>query len=191
MDTTLPSLLVRLKDRQDAAAWNTFDRIYRPMLHRFALSFGLDHADTEDIVQQCMTAVQERIATFDYDREKGKFKSWLRIMMNNKIRNLLRDRKEQPGDSGDFKGLPAREDSPEEVFETLWLEEHLWHCLRLLRDEVEEPTYLAFQHYVIEQWPIEKVCRELNMKANHVYTIKWRLTERIAAKMRELLGDLE
>ena len=138
-----------------------------------------------------MTAVQERIATFDYDREKGKFKSWLRIMMNNKIRNLLRDRKEQPGDSGDFKGLPAREDSPEEVFETLWLEEHLWHCLRLLRDEVEEPTYLAFQHYVIEQWPIEKVCRELNMKANHVYTIKWRLTERIAAKMRELLGDLE
>ena len=103
MDTTLPSLLVRLKDRQDAAAWNTFDRIYRPMLHRFALSFGLDHADTEDIVQQCMSAVQERIATFDYDREKGKFKSWLRIMMNNKIRNLLRDRKEQPGDSGDFK----------------------------------------------------------------------------------------
>lgn len=71
------------------------------------------------------------------------------------------------------------------------LEEHLWHCLRQLRDEIDEPTYLAFQHYVIEQWPIEKVCRELNMKANNVYTIKWRMTEKVTARMRELLGDLE
>ncbi len=56
------------------------------------------------------------------------------------------------------------------------MEEHLWHCLRELRSEVDETTYLAFQHYVIEQWPVERVCTTLGLSSSNVYTIKWRLT---------------
>jgi hypothetical protein len=40
---------------------------------------------------------------------------------------------------------------------------------------------------VIKQWPVDQVARELGMSANHVYTIKWRMTERVSAKMKTLL----
>ncbi|MCZ6816632.1 MAG: sigma-70 family RNA polymerase sigma factor [Planctomycetota bacterium] len=191
MDTTRGSLLMRLKNREDSAAWEVFDEIYRPLLLRFARSRGLDHADAEDITQQCMTAMHAHIGSFDYDPERGRFRSWLRTLVNNKVRNLLRDRRELQVESGHFRALPAQDDSPDAVFESLWMQQHLWHCLRELRNEVEESTYQAFQYYVIEQWPMERVCRELGMKANHVYTIKWRLTEKISAKMRELLPEEE
>jgi len=189
VDTTRPSLLARLKDRRDVTAWETFDEVYRPILLRFAASRGLDHADAEDVVQQCMAAIQDHIQGFDYDPQKGRFKGWLRTMVNNKIRNFLRDRRERQGDSRAFAELPSQEESPEEAFEKLWMQEHLWHCLRQLRGQVEDSTFLAFQRYVMEQWPIERVCAELQMKPNQVYTIKWRMTEKIAAKMSELIDD--
>lgn len=191
MDTTRPSLLLRIRDRQDAAAWRTFDGIYRPMLHRYALACGLKDADAEDVVQHCMTAIQEKIGGFDYDPEKGRFKAWLRTIVQNRVRNLARDRHDVLDGDGQLARLESRDESPEDVFERLWMQEHLWHCLELVRQEVEQPTFRAFEMYVIEQRPIEEICRELGVRPNLVYTIKWRLTEKVAERMRELLGDAD
>jgi len=187
VDTTRPSLLIRIRDHGDAAAWATFDQIYRPMLYRFARSRGLGHEDAEDVVQHCMSAVHEHIGRFDYDPDKGRFKAWLRTIVDNRIANLHRGRKDQQAESRDFRRVQERETPPDEEFEKIWMQEHLWHCLRELRSEVEEKTYLAFEHYVIKQWPVDQVARELGMSANHVYTIKWRMTERVSAKMKTLL----
>ena len=187
MKTTRASLLVRIKDPGNASAWHVFDEIYRPLLVRYAQSRGLEHADAEDIAQRCMVTIHQHIGGFDYDPQKGKFKSWLRTLVNNRVRNFWRDRREQQGETKDFRQLPDREQSPEHVFEQLWMQEHLWHCLRQIRAEVDETTFKAFQRYVIEQQPIERVCEELSISADNVYTIKWRLTRKVGTKLKELL----
>ncbi len=191
VDTTRPSLLLRIRDRSDTGAWRTFDTVYRPMLYRFARARGLTAEDAEDITQQCLATISDRITEFSYDPQKGRFKGWLRTLVNNRVRNLLRDRHEQHGPTADLQVPQQREPEPDAAFDRIWMEEHLWHCLRELRSEVAEVTYLAFQQYVIEQRPLEDVCRELRLTPNNVYTIKWRLTERVAAQMRELLDGLE
>jgi RNA polymerase sigma-70 factor (ECF subfamily) len=191
VDTTCPSLLLRIRDRSDPGAWRTFEAVYRPMLERFARARGLAREDAEDIAQECLATISERIGEFSYDPQKGRFKAWLRTLVNNRVRNWLRDRREQQGHSADFEAAQQREPAPDAAFDRIWLEEHLWHCLRELRAEVEEPTFLAFQHYVIEQWPIDRVCAALHLTPGNVYTIKWRLTERVAAKMKELVDGLE
>lgn len=189
MDTTRPSLLLRLKDPRDAAAWEVFDHIYRPMLIRYARACGVTPTDAEDIVQQCMSAISTHIGGFEYDPGRGRFKGWLRTMVNNKVRNLHRDRRDRGVESDELDGLASKENAPDEEFDRLWKQEHLWHCLRQLRGEVEETTYRAFEAYVIEQRPVNEICTELGIKPNLIYTIKWRMTERVADKMRELLGD--
>jgi RNA polymerase sigma-70 factor (ECF subfamily) len=183
--------LLRIRDRSDTEAWRTFDALYRPMLERFARARGLSADDAEDIAQQCLTAVADKITEFSYELAKGRFKSWLRTLVNNRVRNLLRDRHEEQARPADFQSVQQRETAPDAAFDQIWMEEHLWHCLRELRAEVDETTYLAFQHYVIEQWPVERVATTLGLSSNNVYTIKWRLTERIAAKMSELLDGTE
>lgn len=191
MQTTRASLLVRVKDKKDSAAWREFDGIYRPMLHRFATARGLDHASAEDVVQHCMAAIAGHIASFDYDPRKGRFKGWLRTLVNNRVRNLLRNRHEEVAESKDFKRDQQQEPSPEAVFDRLWMEEHLRHCLQLVRDEVGLSTIQAFQHYVVEEWPVERVCEEMKMTANQVYKIKWRVTQKLSEKMKELLEGSE
>lgn len=191
MDTTRPSLLLRIRDRTDADAWRTFDAIYRPMLYRFARTHGLAPADAEDVTQHCLSVVQDRIGEFAYDASKGSFKAWLRTLARNRVRNLIRDRHDRQCDSRAFEIDQQREPLPDETFDRIWKEEHLWHCMRELRAEVEPATYRAFELYVLGQTPLEEVCRETGLKPNNVYTIKWRMTEKVAAKMKELVDGLE
>ncbi|MCB9850211.1 MAG: sigma-70 family RNA polymerase sigma factor [Phycisphaerales bacterium] len=189
MDTTRPSLLLRLRDRSDGSAWAVFDEIYRPMLFRFAQLRGLNHADAEDITQQCMATISARIQQFEYQPTKGHFKGWLRTMVNNRVHNLYRERMRQHAATARMPPSERDEPTPEAVFDRLWQEEHLRHCLRELRTEVAESTFAAFEAHVIQQQPVAEVCARWGLTSANVYTIKWRLTERVAAKMKELLGD--
>jgi RNA polymerase sigma-70 factor (ECF subfamily) len=189
MDTTRPSLLIRIKEPRNLAAWEEFDALYRPLLYRFAQLRGLGHADAEDIVQHCMGRVHEHIRTFEYDARKGRFKSWLRTMVNNRWRNMIRDRHEQLAQSQDFRQAQQREETPEETFDRVWAQEHLKAAMRWLRHEVDGKTFQAFQRYVIEDQPVKEVCDTLDLSANQLYKIKWRLTQQLRDKMADLEGE--
>ncbi len=149
MDTTRPSLLIRIRDRSDQAAWYEFDAIYRPMLHRFGLASGLNPTEADEIAQVCMTAVNQHIGSFEYDPKRGRFKGWLRTMVSNRIKNLMRDRRDVQAASQDFKRSADSAGSPEALFDKVWRQEHLRHCLRIVRKEVEETTFQAFAAYVV------------------------------------------
>ena len=161
------------------------------MLYRFARSSGLSDADAEDITQSCMEAINQHIRSFEYDPTKGRFKGWLRTMVNNRIRNLVRGRREELAQSKDFKRAQQREQSPEELFDAVWMQEHLRHGLKLVRAEVEPLTFAAFQRYVLDECPVEQVCQELDLTPNQLYKIKWRVTQKLGEKMNELLAGCE
>lgn len=187
MNTTRISLLLRIKDVEDADAWAEFDAIYRPMLSRFAAARGLQQADVEDVVQHCMAAIHTHIETFEYDRQKGRFKAWLRTIVNNRIKNIARKRREGIAESGDLKRLKAREPAVEEVFDRVWMEEHLKHALRLLRLEMDETTLAAYEAYAVRGRPAEDVCRDLGVSTSQLYKIKWRVTRKLGEIMKALL----
>lgn len=191
MNTTRISLLLRIKDLKDADAWAEFDAIYRPILSRFAAARGLQEADVDDVVQHCMTAIHAHIKTFEYDRRKGQFKAWLRTMVDNRVKNLGRKRRERVAESGDLRRLEARELAVEEVFDQVWMEEHLKHALRLLRTELDETTFIAFEAYAVQGRPAEAVCRELGVGTGQLYKLKWRVTRKLGEIMKTLLEGTE
>jgi RNA polymerase sigma-70 factor (ECF subfamily) len=190
-DLTRVSLLLRIRDPRDAAAWREFDAIYRPMLLRFAKARKLDAHEAEDVVQHCMTAIHEHIERFEYDPSKGRFKGWLRTIVNNRVRALLGRRRESLADTDQFNIEQQREQSPDEEFDRIWLEEHLKHALHLVRHEVEDSTYKAFRAHVIDGWSVEKTCTEFSMNANQIYRIKWRVTQKLRERLHQLIGDID
>ena len=188
-DHTDPGLLRRIKDRDNKTAWIEFDVLYRPMLQRFAKARGLSADDAEDVVQYCMASVCAHIEQFSYDPTRGRFKSWLRTMVNNRCRDLLRIHRHSTVVLTEADHLPAADPLPDEAFDKIWTEEHVNHCLRIIRREVDEQTFLAFERYVLQGQPAEQVCRELALMPDQLYKIKWRLTKRLREGMRDLVGD--
>ena len=191
MNTTRASLLILIKDLHNTRAWSEFDAIYRPILHRFAMACGLDQVDAEDAVQHGMAAVHKHIEQFDYDPDKGHFRGWLRTVVNNHVRSLLKKRREPIAETRELERLQDREVLPEVAFDRMWMEEHLKYCLGKVRTEVDENTFIAFRRYVIDEWPVQQVCEATGMDRNQVYKIKWRITQKLQDKMRGLLDGKE
>lgn len=189
MDTTRVSLLQRVRDRSDAVAWEEFVRLYRPILLRYARARGLNPSDAEDIAQSCLATITEKIASFEYDPTRGRFRGWLRMMVNRRVLNMLQKRRERSADSEAFLQPQQREPAPEEVWNKIWLEEHLKYCLDQIRPQVEHKTFEAFRRAALEHEPIEQVCHALKMNAGQVYVARSRVTKRLREAMQALLGD--
>ena len=188
-DSTRASLLQRVKNPRDGRSWREFYGIYQPLLYRYARLRGLNREMSEEVVQQCMANLSEKMRSFEYAREKGGFKYWLRRLVNNKINDLYKKKKLTTAQTADFRQAQEREMSPDELWESQWRNRHLKYCLQLIRDDVSPTTYQAFEYHVLAEWPVERVCETLNVTADQVYTAKSRITKRLREKMRELLGD--
>lgn len=189
MDATRASLLLRVRDPGDREAWQEFDSLYRPLITRFARAAALSHADADDVAQQCLMELTERLPNFEYEARRGGFRRWLRVFVRYRIRNHLRKRREHNARTGDFRRPQFRESAPAELWERIWLQEHLAYCLERVRADIEPLTYEVFQRYVIDEWPVKRVCDELGVTPNQVYITKTRVADRLRTAMLALLGD--
>jgi len=187
--TTRASLLQRLKDPQDAASWKEFFHLYSPLLASYARARGLSADLAEEIVQQCMVTLAEHLKTFEYSKDKGGFKSWLRTMANRKVIDLLKKRHVPAVDLAALEQVQSREPAADEVWEAEWRKHHLMYCLKLVKQEVAPNTYQAFDCYVLKEWPVERVAQTLGVSANKVYVAKTRIEKKLRRKMLELIGD--
>lgn len=181
--STRASLLHRVKDPKNKESWREFFQIYHPLLYRYARLRGLGRENAEELAQQCMTILIDRMPRFEYSRDKGGFKRWLRRLVNNKINDFFKKRKMPLAESADYRKLVDRETTLEEIWEQEWEKKHLQFYLKEVRKDVAPKTYQAFEYYVICDWPVGRVTETLNMTAEQVYAAKSRIIRKLRAKM--------
>lgn len=76
MDTpsTRYSLLLRIQDPQNDAAWAEFVAIYEPLVYRLARRQGLQDADADDLCQEVFRAVAGAARRWTPDPCRGSFR---------------------------------------------------------------------------------------------------------------------
>jgi len=191
MDTTRPSLLIRVKQKDDNSAWREFFRLYAPLLSRFARIRGLRAEEAEDVAQECMNVLSRKMKTFDYSRGRGSFKNYLFTQVTNQIADRVRRKRPRLAKSGELRKLAARADEQSaEQWDRHWLQQHLAYCLKTIETEFSSTTITAFKLYVLKEWPVDEVCRTLNITANQVYLAKSRVTRRLRHELIDLVGEV-
>jgi RNA polymerase sigma-70 factor (ECF subfamily) len=113
---TRPTLLMRVRDTTDHAAWGRFVDAYTPMVFNFCRKRGLQPADAADVAQDVMKAVASALPTFQYEPQRGRFRDWLYRVTRSKLNSFLRARRRQPTGSGEtsvHEVLNARPDTDE------------------------------------------------------------------------------
>ncbi len=86
---TQVSLLIRLRDTRDGAAWSRFVDVYGPLVYGFLKRRGLQEADVADLTQDVLTQVSQAIKTLEYDRTRGSFRSWLLTVVQNRLKEQI------------------------------------------------------------------------------------------------------
>ena len=83
------SLLERLRQPGDRAAWDRFVALYTPLIYSWGKRVGLQHQDAADLVQEVFVTLVQTLPSFSYDHHKS-FRAWLRTVTLNKWRQRCR-----------------------------------------------------------------------------------------------------
>ena len=96
---TKVSLILRLRNRDDALAWNQFVEVYDPVIERVARKFGLQPADARETVQEVLIAVARAVGQWE-PAQPVRFRSWLFRIVRSKTIDHLRKRSRQAHAAG-------------------------------------------------------------------------------------------
>jgi RNA polymerase sigma-70 factor (ECF subfamily) len=191
METSL-SLLERLRDGSDQAAWQRLDAIYRPLIQRWLMR-DPDLADeADDILQEVMQVLVRELPGFQRQRT-GSFRRWLRVVTAHRVLAHQRARRGRPqalGAAVEESPLALLKD-PASDLSKLWDREHDQHVLRrlleLVEPQFEQATLAAFRRVVFDELPAAKVAEELNMSISAVYLAKSHVLKRLRQEAQGLV----
>jgi RNA polymerase sigma factor (sigma-70 family) len=184
------SLLIRVRDPADQAAWGEFVEIYQPIILRMARQRGMQEADAEDVVQSVLTAITKAIEQREHDPRRAKFRTWLHRVTHNTILNALTREKPDRG-SGDSELLAVlnqhetRTGPDSDLLQLEYRREVFRWAVRQVRKEFHQDTWDAFWLTAVEGRSIEEVSKELAKKPGAIYAARSRVIRRIQEKVTE------
>jgi RNA polymerase sigma factor (sigma-70 family) len=97
MAETPPSLLERVQQHpDDPEAWKLFHDLYRPLLASWIRRYSIQAQDADDLLQDIFQTLLRELPHFRYDPAKGRFRTWLRSITVNQLRDYWRSQKNRP-----------------------------------------------------------------------------------------------
>src|SRR5271168_3972256 len=93
MAETSATLLERLNDRSDSIAWRRLVDLYSPLINGWLHRHGVSTDDAEDLTQEVLAVIVREVSRFRHNGRVGAFRTWLRTITINCLRQSLRSRR--------------------------------------------------------------------------------------------------
>jgi RNA polymerase sigma-70 factor (ECF subfamily) len=175
------SLVERVRDPSDAAAWAEFVTVYQPLLTAYLRKRGVNETDAADIVQEVFTRLVPAMARFQLDHRRGRFRTWLwqvahTAMIDWTRRRAVRTRAEQQwADDHELQASP----SPDDAWNELYRERILEVTLKRVRESAQPTAWACFEGRILADRPAAQIAAELGVSTNVVYVNASRLLARV------------
>jgi RNA polymerase sigma-70 factor (ECF subfamily) len=191
------SLLSRLKDWENQDSWREFFNTYWRLIYSVARKAGLQEDEAQDVVQDTITTVAKEMKNFRYDRSKGSFKGWLKVITKRRVADSLRRRyrsgarKNVSADAAVVQAGMAQMQVPEaEVIEQLWEDEWrqrvLEAAIERVKATISPAQFQIFELFELKQCPIREVTSALNLSRVAVYVACHRVKKMLKSEVRKL-----
>lgn len=193
---TSATLLGRLRqDPSDQKAWSQFLARYGPKVYGWCRRWGLQEADSEDVTQNVLVILAQRMGTFDYDPARS-FRAWLKTVTQHAWTDYLA-RRERPGrGSGDSQvaGLLGSVEARKDLLARLNEEfdyELLEEAKARVQLRVEIQTWESFRLTALEGMSGAEAAQHLGIPIASVFKYKNRVQKMLQDELRRLDSPCE
>ncbi len=191
-ETTRSSVIRAVADTENEAAWQRLFDLYAGFVFSIARSKGLKEEDADDVVQVVFSDLARNLPTFQYDRAKGKFRSYLTGLVHWRVKDKLKAGKrdaelkaafweEAKASATDDGGFSERE----------WQAAALEEALRRIKTDVRPEHYAAFVASAVEGQDTETVMKLYGISRDNLYQIRTRLTSKLREITTKVLEEMD
>ena len=192
-ETTRSSVLRAVANTENEAAWQRFFDLYAGFVFSIARSKGLNDTDADDIVQMVFSDLARNLPSFKYDREKGRFRSYLAALIKWRVIDRLKAVRRDADLKADFmeeaKSAATTEDKDFEERE--WQSAAMEETLRRIKPEVRPEHYAAFVASAVEGQDTDVVTKLYGISRDSLYQIRKRLTVKLREKLAEVRAEMD
>ena len=190
-ETTRSSVLKAVADTENTAAWNRLFDLYAGFVFSMARHKGLKPEDADDIVQVVFADLARNLPTFKYDREKGRFRSYLTGLVNWRVVDRLKASKRDAELRANFWKEAKAAGGNDDFSERAWQAAAMKEALRRMKPSVSTEHYAAFVASAVEGQDTDIVTKLYGISRDSLYQIRKRLTVKLHDKLAEVLADMD
>lgn len=188
---TQSTLLLRVSEGVDPSAWIEFHERYANLIRGFAIRMGLQSSDCDDVVQEVLLALAKSMQTFEYDRKRGKFRSYLKTLVIRAVSRKFRQERRQValGDIDVEADGAGADPAHESIWENEWRRHHVRRAMGRLKSELSDRDRMAFSLYAMGGGSAADTAQALSMSVDQVYQVKSRTLKRLSELIAEQVRD--
>jgi len=191
-ETTRSSVLKAVADTENTAAWNRLFDLYAGFVFSMARHKGLKPEDADDIVQTVFADLARNLPTFKYDREKGRFRSYLTGLVNWRVVDRLKASKRDVELKANFwEEAKAAATDDDGFSEREWQQAAMEEALRRMKPSVSPEHYAAFVASAVEGQDTDVVTKLYGISRDNLYQIRKRLTAKLQEKATEVRAEMD
>ena len=184
---TRSSMIFDLKELSKER-WDNFVLVYTPLLKFWIRKKNVPSSAEDDVLQEALYKIHKSIGNFERDAAKGKFRGWLRTIVERQSADY-------------FRSLPQDQGAPQEVLDALVnreqkdadeiegeqqaLEEVKARALELVRESTAEKTWQMFWMCAVEEIPTSEIAKQFDVTTAAVRVAK----QRVLKRLRDLMVD--
>jgi RNA polymerase sigma factor (sigma-70 family) len=184
--TSITLLELLRQSPRDLGAWDRFVRRYRPKIYAWCREWGLQEADAEDVAQEVLVKLTQRMASFRYDPSRC-FRAWLKTITQHAWSDLVSSRYRASEDRTHsmLTSLEARADLEKRIEET-FDRELLDQAMRNVQERVAPQTWSAFRLTAIDGRAGAEASRLLEMPVASIFVAKHRVQKMLRKEIARL-----
>jgi RNA polymerase sigma factor (sigma-70 family) len=181
------SLLETLRlSPKNAEAWERFVWRYRPMIYGWCREWGLQGADAEDVTQDVLAKLTEKLGQFRYDPSRC-FRAWLKTITQHAWSDAIagRYRGSDARIVERLESLEARADLRRR-FEETFDRELMEMAIAKIQTRVTTSTWEAFRLTALDGLSGAEAAHQLNSSVASIFVSKHRVQKLLKEEIRRL-----
>jgi len=198
---TCPILLDRIQDLDDHEAWSDFYQFYWELIIGWAKMNGCSDAMAQDVFQETIINLIRNLPDFEYDREKGYFRSYLKTIVIRRVRDAFRREgkyiTEGAGDDSNqgnslLSNLADYQTPENNSMDDHWIQTVLSQALHRSYTKVDYLTYQSFCLHVLEEMSVDEVAHKIGVeRERNIYEHKNRMLGIIKREFKTIIEAME
>jgi RNA polymerase sigma factor (sigma-70 family) len=194
---TRHTLLLRVKDKDDQTAWEEFVFYYEPFIKVVLGFLNVAESDKDDLNQEILLKLWKSLQTFEFDEEKGRFRSWLKtIIRNNTIDYFRKTNKSNQknlvslDDNFDSLNLGINDETLSKFIDDEW-KTHITHLAMTKVKKSFSGNAIQVFEMSLEGKSAEEIAEKLEISPNSISKLRRRVEEKLIREIAHIRKETE